>query len=124
MLYDAFSISENREVLIQYLLKLGYKINAWGALFEEGRKDRDCLHWQRALVTTNLLLTTVLLKRIKNSNPPPEKKFKKILTQTCSTFAVKKKFAKLKSISHSIYMKRSQISFQNYVEKNTFAYTV
>lgn len=40
MLYDAFSISENREVLIQYLLKLGYKINAWGALFEEGRKDR------------------------------------------------------------------------------------
>lgn len=122
MLYDAFSISENREVLIQYLLKLGYKINAWGALFEEGRKDRDCLHWQRALVTTSLLLTTVLLKRIKNSNPPPKKK--KILTQTCSTFAVKKKFAKLKSISHSIYMKRSQISFQNYVEKNTFAYTV
>lgn len=81
MLYDAFSISENREVLIQYLLKLGYKINAWGALFEEGRKDRDCLHWQRALVTTSLLLTTVLLKRIKNSNPPPhpEKKIKKNL---------------------------------------------
>lgn len=93
MLYDAFSISENREVLIQYLLKLGYKINAWGALFEEGRKDRDCLHWQRALVTTSLLLTTVLLKRIKNSNPPPQKK---ILTQTCSTFAVKKKICKTK----------------------------
>lgn len=98
MLYDAFSISENREVLIQYLLKLGYKINAWGALFEEGRKDRDCLHWQRALVTTSLLLTTVLLKRIKNSNPPPKKK--KILTQTCSTFAVKKKTLQNQSQFH------------------------
>lgn len=90
MLYDAFSISENREVLIQYLLKLGYKINAWGALFEEGRKDRDCLHWQRALVTTSLLLTTVLLKRIKNSNPPP-KKNKKNLDPNLFYFCGKKK---------------------------------